>query len=268
MFSTGETTLQITRYDSAKISTLRLSCKPCGKCFHTSAGLSRHPCSSSPRRRQPPHQRTSFKSSPANSSPKVRSPQVGSRRSSRATKVDKSYQEEEDDDEIEIVGDTELEKKNAERVDKNFSKMTLKGQREAMEAFKSFTEEEDEDKEEVENPRKVGKRGKKRRVMVEEDSDSDIEILDSPNKKRFSEGDKSEIERKEETSLCVSITPMAKTTSNNNNNNKVPISINKSNTNKKPMEEELNSNRQKQDLIQVNTFLDIKLMSLSPTKFM
>ena len=47
---------------------------------------------------------------------------VGSRRSSRVTKVENSYQE---DDEIEIVGDTEMDKKNAEKVDKNFSKMTL-----------------------------------------------------------------------------------------------------------------------------------------------
>ena len=165
------------------------------------------------------------------------------------SKVENSYQEE---DEIEIVGDTEMEKKNAERVDKNFSKMTLKGQREAMEAFKSSTDEEEE---EVENPHKVGKKGKKRKVVVEEDSDSDIEILDSPNDKRFSAaGDGSECERKEETSMCVSITPMAKTTSNNNNNNKLSIPINKSNTNKKPLEEELNSNRQKQDLVQVNTF--------------
>ena len=33
--------------------------------------------------------------------------------------MDNSYQE---DDEIEIVGDTEMDKKNAEKLDKNFSK--------------------------------------------------------------------------------------------------------------------------------------------------
>ena len=36
--------------------------------------------------------------------------------------VENSYLE---DAEIEIVGDTEMDKKNAEKVDKNFSKMTL-----------------------------------------------------------------------------------------------------------------------------------------------
>ena len=163
------------------------------------------------------------------------------------TKLDKSYQE---DDEIEIVGDTELDKKNAERVDKNFSKMTLKGQREAMEAFKSSTEEEEEeDEEEVQKPHKAEKKGNKRKAMVEEDSDSDIEILDSPNEKRFYSGDGSKCDTGEETSRCVSITPMSKTSSNNNN--KISSPINKANSNKKSTGEELNSNRQKQDLVQV-----------------
>ena len=173
--------------------------------------------------------------------------------------MDKSYQEE---DEIEIIGDTEMEKKNAEKVDKNFSKMTLKGQREAMEAFTSHTEEEEEeeegeDEEKVQKPRKAGKRGQKRKVkVVEEDSDSDIEILDSPNEKRFSTGDESECdngEGKEDTKMCVSITPMSKTSSNNNN--KVSSPINKANSNKKSIEEESNSNRQKQDLVQVKGIL-------------
>ena len=98
-------------------------------------------------------------------------------------KVDNSsYQE---DDEIEIVGDTEMDKKNAERVDKNFSKMTLKGQREAMEAFKSstlYSTEEEEEEEEDEEVSKGHKRlgTKKRKVTAESDSDSDIEVLESP----------------------------------------------------------------------------------------
>ena len=179
---------------------------------------------------------------------------LGSRRSSRVSKVEKSYEEE---DEIEIVGDTEMEKKNAERVDKNFSKMTLKGQREAMEAFKSSTlySTEEEGEEELEKPRKVVKKGRKRKVLVEEDSDSDIEILDSPNEKKFSTGDKPEcdIGVEEDTSMCVSITPMStpmsKTTSNNNN--KISSPTNKSNLYKKPFEEELNLKGQKQDLVQV-----------------
>ena len=103
-------------------------------------------------------------------------------------KVDNSsYQKQEDDDEIEIVGDTEMDKKNAERVDKNFSKMTLKGQREAMEAFKSSTlysteEEEEETEEESRGHKRVGT--KKRKVRVESDSDSDIEVLESPKPKK------------------------------------------------------------------------------------
>ena len=181
---------------------------------------------------------------------------VGWRRSSRATKSDKSFHEE---DEIEIVGDTELEKKNAERVDKNFSKMTFKGQREAMEAFKSSTEE-------VGKPQKVGKRGNKRKVVVEEDSDSDIEILDSPNEKRSSasgrDGSECDIEVeevKEDMSECVvTRTPMSKTSSNN----KVSSSpIYKLNASKRTFKEELNSNRPKQDFVQVKNFLIYKLAS-------
>ena len=160
------------------------------------------------------------------------------------SKVENGYQE---DDEIEIVGDTEMDKKNAEKVDKNFSKMTLKGQREAMEAFKSstlYSEEEEGDELEVEEPRKVVKRGRKRKILVEEDADSDIEILDSPNEKRISTGDRSELVL-EDTSMCVSITPMSKTSSNNNKESSL--------INKKPFGEELNSNGQKQDLVQVKS---------------
>ena len=119
---------------------------------------------------------------------------MGSRRSSRVSKVENSNQEEED--EIEIVGDTEMEKKNAERVDKNFSKMTLKGQREAMEAFKSSTlystEEEEEEEEEEEQSKEHKKVGtKKRKVMVESGSDSDIEVLESPKSKKGAATNKS-----------------------------------------------------------------------------
>ena len=98
------------------------------------------------------------------------------------TKMDNSYQE---DDEIEIVGDTEMDKKNAEKLDKNFSKMTLKGQREAMEAFKSstlYSTEEEEEEETSKGHKRVG--GKKRKVMAESDSDSDIEVLDSLKSKK------------------------------------------------------------------------------------
>ena len=98
------------------------------------------------------------------------------------TKVEKNYQE---DDEIEIVGDTEMDKKAAERVDKNFSKMTLKGQREAMEAFKNSTLYSTEEEEEEENSKGHKKAlSKKRKVMVESDSESDIEVLETPKLKK------------------------------------------------------------------------------------
>ena len=134
------------------------------------------------------------------------------------SKADKSYREE--DYEIEIVGDTEMDKKKVEREDRNFSKMTLKGQREAMEAFKNSTLYSTEE-EEVEKPRKVVKRGRKRKVLAaEEDSDSDIEILDSPNEERISREDPYECDAgTEDTSMCISITPMSTTTNRNNNNN-------------------------------------------------
>jgi len=99
------------------------------------------------------------------------------------TKGDKSYREE--DYEIEIVGDTEMDKKKVERVDRNFSKMTLKGQREAMEAFKNSTLYSTEEEEEEENSKGHKKAlSKKRKVMVESDSESDIEVLETPKLKK------------------------------------------------------------------------------------
>ena len=100
--------------------------------------------------------------------------------------VDKNYKE--DDDDIEIVGGSEMDKRVAEKADKNFSKMTLKAQREAAEAFRNSRDNstEEEEEEQVVKPHKVGRRGRKRKAVVEEDSDSDIEILDSSNDKRFS----------------------------------------------------------------------------------
>ena len=46
------------------------------------------------------------------------------------TETPARYTTQEDDDEIEIVGNTELDRKKDEKADKNDSKMTLKGQRE------------------------------------------------------------------------------------------------------------------------------------------
>ena len=177
----------------------------------------------------------------------------GVRRSSRVSTFDKNYQE--DDDGIEIVGGPEMDKRTAEKVDKNFSKMTLKAQREAAEAFRNsrdYSTEDEEEEEQVVKPHKVGRRGRKRKAVVREDSDSDIEILDSSNEKRLSR------DRECISITPISITPMSTTTPiskklfNNNNNNFSPSPTNMASWNKKPQEEEQSdSNKQSRDLVQV-----------------
>ena len=242
----------------------RLSCKPCGKCFHTASGLASHSCIAAGGNRQPAIRNTfssSYSTYSSSSSPttsraslsRSRIPMEGVRRSSRVSTVDKNYQE--DDDDIEIVGGPEIDKrvaeKGAEKVDKNFSKMTLKAQREAAEAFRNSRDySTEEEEEQVVKPHKVGRRGRKRKAVVEEDSDSDIEILDSSNKKRFS------TDRECISITPISITPMSTTTPiskklfNNNNNNFSPTNM--ASWNKKPQEEEqLDSNKQSRDLVQV-----------------
>ena len=168
--------------------------------------------------------------------------------------VDKNYKE--DDDDIEIVGGSEMDKRVAEKADKNFSKMTLKAQREAAEAFRNSRDNstEEEEEEQVVKPHKVGRRGRKRKAVVEEDSDSDIEILDSSNDKRFS------TDRECISITPISITPMSTTTPiskklfNNNNNNFSPSPTNMASWNKKPQEEEQwDSNKQSRDLVQVRS---------------
>ena len=176
----------------------------------------------------------------------------GVRRSSRVSTVDKNYQE--DDDDIEIVGGSEIDKRMAEKVDKNFSKMTLKAQREAAEAFRNsvdYSTEDEEEEEQVVKPHKVGRRGRKRKAVVEEDSDSDIEILDSANEQRFS----TDLECISITPISItpmSTTPISKKLFNNNNNNFSPSPNNMASWNKKPQEEEQSdSNKQSRDLVQV-----------------
>ena len=175
----------------------------------------------------------------------------GVRRSSRVSTVDKNYQE--DDDDIEIVGGSEMDKRVAEKGD-NFSKMTLKAQREAAEAFRNsrdYSTEDEEEEEQVVKPHKVGRRGRKRKAVVEEDSDSDIEILDSSNEKRFS----TDLECISITPISItpmSTTPISKKLFNNNNNNFSPSPNNMASWNKKPQEEEQSdSNKQSRDLVQV-----------------
>ena len=176
----------------------------------------------------------------------------GVRRSSRVSTVDKNYQE--DDDDIEIVGGSEIDKRMAEKVDKNFSKMTLKAQREAAEAFRNsvdYSTEDEEEEEQVVKPHKVGRRGRKRKAVVEEDSDSDIEILDSSNEQRFS----TDLECISITPISItpmSTTPISKKLFNNNNNNFSPSPTNTASWNKKPQEEEqLDSDKLSRDLVQV-----------------
>ena len=178
----------------------------------------------------------------------------GVRRSSRVSTVDKNYQE--DDDDIEIVGGSEIDKRMAEKVDKNFSKMTLKAQREAAEAFRNsvdYSTEDEEEEEQVVKPHKVGRRGRKRKAVVEEDSDSDIEILDSSNEQRFS----TDLECISITPISItpmSTTPISKKLFNNNNNNFSPSPNNMASWNKKPQEEEQSdSNKQSRDLVQVRS---------------
>jgi len=177
----------------------------------------------------------------------------GVRRSSRVSMVDKNYQE--DDDDIEIVGGSEMDKRVAEKTDKNFSKMTLKAQREAAEAFRNSRDNstEEEEEEQVVKPHKVGRRGRKRKAVVEEDSDSDIEILDSSNEKRFST-DPECISITPISITPMSTTPISKKLFNNNNNNFSPSPTNMASWNKKPQEEEQwDTNKQSRDLVQVKS---------------
>ena len=112
----------------------RLSCKTCKITFHKTSGLESHSCSSTS---------DSLKSS---SRHKV----TGHNKATRKRPVD---------DEVEIIGDTQKDKVREEWIDKNFSKMTLKAQREISERFGQTNIDENT----VEN---------------EDCSDSDIEILD------------------------------------------------------------------------------------------
>ena len=95
------------------------------------------------------------------------------RKSSRISSKPNRYY----DDEIEIIGDTKLERKRGQKVDQNFAKMTLKDQRAAAEAFNNSILYEEEE----ESSRRTSKRnnkGRKRKQVAEESDDDDIEVLD------------------------------------------------------------------------------------------
>ena len=85
----------------------------------------------------------------------------------------------EDDDEIEIVGDTELDKKNEKRIDKNFSKMSLAGKLRAMEEYRAsslFVDAEEEEPAVAKVSKRKSRNGKNKTSM--EKDDGDIEVID------------------------------------------------------------------------------------------
>ena len=82
----------------------------------------------------------------------------------------------EEDDDIEIVGDTELDKKNEKRIDKNFSKMSLAGKLRAMEEYRTSSLYVEEEELAVDIVAK--RKGRKVRKKSTVDEDSDIEVID------------------------------------------------------------------------------------------
>lgn len=119
---------------------------------------------------------------------------MGSRRSLRASREIR-YQ---DDDDIEIVGDTEMDKKNAAKIDKNFGKMTMKAKLQAMESFRNSSQFDENEEQEVVMKTK-STRSKSKKEQVVEDDDSDIEVLDSDSDAKKGDSD-DEIEVLKETS--------------------------------------------------------------------
>ena len=85
----------------------RLGCKGCKHAFHKTNGYKNHKCI----------KRTSLFSSRPSHAP-------------RSSSSSARYTTQENNDKIDIVGNTELDRKKDEKADKNDSKMTLKGQRE------------------------------------------------------------------------------------------------------------------------------------------
>ena len=112
----------------------RLACKVCRHAFHKSAGFRLHHCTGL----------SSFSARGTSNGSYITSTFLSNKKSSKASNPNFTMEE---DDEIEIVGDTEQDKKNEERIDKNFSKMSLANQRRAIEEYRAsslFVEEEEE----------------------------------------------------------------------------------------------------------------------------
>ena len=164
----------------------RLGCKACKTTFHKVSGHRAHFCKGSTSRSSlaRPASYSSSYSTPRASQPQ-KSFSLGTRRSSRMISSTPKYR----DDDIEIVCDTEEERKAFKKLDeKNFSELTLKGQREAMEAFfgSGSTEFEEDDEVEVKPVRntRASRRKWSKSSSKDDDDDSDIEFLILPKKKK------------------------------------------------------------------------------------
>ena len=85
-----------------------------------------------------------------------------------------------------------MDKKNAAKIDKNFSKMTMKAKLQAIETFRNSSQFDEEEEEGVVKSKVARNRRKKQ--IVEDDSDSDIEVLDSDSDSKKGDGSDDEIE--------------------------------------------------------------------------
>ena len=144
----------------------RLACKGCRFAFHKSAGFRLHHCTGL----------SSFSARGISKSSYTTSNFLSTRKSARASKPNFTM---EDDDDIEIIGDTEQDKKNEERMNKNFNKMSLANQRRAIEEYRAsslFVEEEEGEQPVAIVSERKGKNVKKKTAITE--LGSDIEIID------------------------------------------------------------------------------------------
>ena len=150
----------------------RLACRGCRHAFHKTSGFRLHQCTGLSSFSARGTSKSSFSSSQSSTTKQS----LGTRKSSRAAKPRFTL---EDDDEIEIVGDTELDKKNEKRIDKNFSKMSLAGKLRAMEEYRAsslFVDEEGEEPAVVEVSKRKSRNAKNKAFM--EKDNGDIEVID------------------------------------------------------------------------------------------
>jgi len=150
----------------------RLSCKGCKKTFHKTIGRDTQICSTTTTSRQSSYsyRAPSKARQPARSS-SVRMVRKSSRVSSRPNKYF--------DDEIQIIGDTEMERKRNKKIDQNFAKMNLKAQRAVVESYNNSIQYEEEEEEFVSSKRTSKRnKGRKGKHVTKESDDDDIEVLE------------------------------------------------------------------------------------------